>query len=75
MLAPSDRAKIKYCAENNGGKCPYKCRVCDGLCNNCPLNIQPGDKIQTGTAYTPRRVLTYEELNALENRCLPPCYD
>lgn len=73
MLTATDRAKIEYCAANNNGKCLYKPRTCDGLCNNCPLNIQPGDKIQTGTAYTPRRVPTYEEMNALENRCLPPC--
>lgn len=75
MLCENDKRKVDYCAANNNGKCPYKCRVCDGLCNNCPLNIQPGDKIKTGTAYNPRRVLTYEELNTLENRCLPPCYD
>lgn len=75
MLTASDRAKVEYCAENNNGKCPYKYRTCDGLCNNCPLNIQPGDKIQTGTTYTPRRVLSYEELNTLENCCLPSCYD
>ena len=75
MLAPNDRAKIEYCAENNGGKCPYKPRTCDGLCNNCPLNIAPGDKIETGLKYQPRTNTTYEELNSLENRCLPPCYE
>ena len=72
MLCPNDQKKIDYCAENNGGKCPYKCRVCDGICNNCPLDITPGDKIQTGAKYTARTVPSYEELNALENHCLPP---
>ena len=71
MLTDTDRAKIEYCAENNSGKCPYKFRVCDGLCNNCPLDIQTGGTIQTGIPYTPRIVTTYEELNALEDRCLP----
>ena len=75
MLAPNDQKHIDYCAENNGGQCPYKCRTCDGLCNNCPLDITPGDRITTGLKYTPRKVLTAIELDYLESRCLPPCYE
>ena len=73
MLAPNDQKHVDYCAANNGGKCQYKCRTCDGLCNNCPLDIAPGDCITTGLQYTPRTAVTSAELDYLEGRCLPPC--
>ena len=73
MLLPNDQRKIDRCTAENGGQCLYKFRKCNGLCNNCPLDIQPGDRIETGVQYQPRRVLSYEELNALEDRCLPAC--
>lgn len=74
MLLPNDQRKIDRCTEENNGNCLYNsARVCDGLCNNCPLDIQPGDRIETGVQYQPRRVLSYEEMNAIENRCLPAC--
>ena len=71
MLLPNDQKKIDRCTAENNGICLYKPRVCDGLCNNCPLDIAPGEKIETGLTYQPRLVLSYDELNALENRCLP----
>lgn len=38
MLTPNDQKKVDYCKENNNGICPYKHKVCDGLCNNCGLD-------------------------------------
>lgn len=35
MTLPSNEKRAK---ENNY-KCPFRARVCDGLCNNCPQNI------------------------------------
>lgn len=37
MLLPNDQRKVDYCRDNNG-ICPYRHRVCDGLCNNCGLD-------------------------------------
>ena len=41
MLTPNDQRKVDYCRDNNNGICPYRHRVCDGLCNNCGLDASP----------------------------------
>ena len=71
MLAPNDQRHIDYCTANNGGKCPCKPRTCDGLCNNCPLDLVPGDIIRTHTAQQVRRDIADYVLDFLEGRCLP----
>ena len=37
MLLKSDVERIK----KTGGKCPFVAKKCDGLCNNCGLDIVP----------------------------------
>lgn len=37
MLLKSDTERIK----KTGGKCPFVAKKCDGLCNNCGLDIVP----------------------------------
>lgn len=37
MLLKSDAERIK----KTGGKCPFTAKKCDGLCNNCGLDIVP----------------------------------
>lgn len=71
MLAPNDQKHVDYCTENNGGKCPYKSRTCDGLCNNCPLDIAAGDIITAPFAQIRQTAVTWDELDYLESRCLP----
>lgn len=39
MLLKSDAEKIK----KTKGKCPFIAKKCDGLCNNCGLDIRPGN--------------------------------
>lgn len=61
------------------GKCPYRARACDGLCNNCmkkaeltrPANYKPEIKT-VASNYKP---LSYEELDFLEGRCLADWVD
>ena len=70
MLTELD-AKV---VEITQGKCPYRARACDGLCNNCmkkaeltrPANYKPEIKTVTSN----RKTMSWDELDALEDRCL-----
>lgn len=75
MLTELD-AKV---VEITQGKCPYRARACDGLCNNCmkkaeltrPANYKPENKI----VITNNRRITWDELDYLEGRCLQDTYE
>ena len=48
------------------GICPYKHKVCDGLCNNCGI-LQTFENTFTITSSKQGHICTYEDLNTLEN--------
>ena len=51
------------------GVCPYKRKVCDGLCNNCGIlaSSTPQNKIvKCKNSFN----YSYDDLNALEDRCI-----
>ena len=52
------------------GICPYKRKVCDGLCNNCGILATPEN---TFTKIIPSKqgcLCTHEDLNVIEDRIL-----
>lgn len=52
------------------GICPYKHRVCDGLCNNCGILA---NSESTFTKIIPSKqacICTYDDLNTLEDRVI-----
>ena len=56
------------------GVCPYKHKICDGLCNNCSIVsevLYPASN--TNTKISPAKqgyICTYEDLNILEDKAL-----
>lgn len=59
----------KRILEITGGKCPYKNRVCDGLCNNCGILASPTPQnkiVKCKNSFN----YSYDDLNALEDRCI-----
>ena len=56
------------------GKCPYKHKVCDGLCNNCGIVsevLYPASN--TNMKISPAKqgyICTHEDLNTLEDKAL-----
>ena len=75
MLCEND-AKI---IEATQGKCPYKARVCDGLCNNCPKGAElarpKNYKPQCYFVPSKRNSVSWDELDYLEDRCLGDIID
>ena len=49
------------------GVCPYKNKVCDGLCNNCGILATPESTFTKIIPSKQSRICTYEDLNTLEN--------
>ena len=56
--------------EITNGVCPYKCKVCDGLCNNCEILAAPENTFAKIIPSKQGCICTYEDLNALEDRVL-----
>ena len=56
--------------EITNGVCPYKCKVCDGLCNNCEILATPENTFAKITPSKQGCICTYEDLNTLEDRVL-----
>lgn len=60
------------------GKCPYKHKICDGLCNNCGIVSEvlypAGNTNISGIVPSKQRyICTYEDLNILENMAMSVC--
>ncbi len=53
------------------GRCPFKQKSCDGLCNNCGLNASTEP---TGGKTAPSKhghyICTHDDLNILEDRVI-----
>lgn len=57
------------------GKCPYKHKICDGLCNNCDivsevLYPESNTNIRGIAPSKQGYICTYEDLNILENMAM-----
>lgn len=39
MMTANDIAKKEFCQRTNGGYCLFKVKKCDGLCNNCGIDV------------------------------------
>ena len=58
------------------GKCPYNStRKCDGLCNNCGLNVRHSNESSCVVAKSNQRRLGFKEIDFLESRCLADSVD
>lgn len=53
------------------GVCPYKSKVCDGLCNNCGILAKPENTFTKNTTSSKQGyICTYEDLNTLEDMAM-----
>ena len=53
------------------GVCPYKSKVCDGLCNNCGILVTPENTFTKSIIPSKQGCLcTHEDLNTLEDMAM-----
>ena len=53
------------------GICPYKHKICDGLCNNCGILTTPENTFAKSIIPSKQsHIYTYEDLNTLEDMAM-----